>query len=81
MDNMTSNFHFLSVQEAVLEGASKLGISDPSISEARMLIHGGYFVGQRFVLDGVCAIWVMSEGAIRFFADGGALRDFGHGQF
>ena len=78
---MSDNTQLSTIHRAVLEALSELGVSDPTISKTVVLTRGGYFVGHRFLFDGVQAIWLTSEGVIRVYADDGTLlRTVGLGQ-
>ena len=70
---MSDSTHIASIRDAVIDAASELGHSEPAITKTVVLTHGGYFVGQRFLFDGLQAIWLMAESVIRFFADDGSL--------
>ncbi|NQU20331.1 MAG: hypothetical protein HQ567_03545 [Candidatus Nealsonbacteria bacterium] len=70
---MSDNTHLTSIRDTVIDAASTLGLSEPAITKTVVLIHGGHFVGRRFLFDGLQAVWLMAENIIRFFADDGAL--------
>lgn len=65
----------MTIRDTVIDAASKLGLSEPTVTKTVVLTHGGYFVGRRFLFDGFQAVWLMAEGVIRFFADDGALLE------
>ena len=66
---------FSSIRQAVIDTASELGVPEPAIFRMVVLTRDGYCVGQRFLFDGVQAVWLMTESIIRFFTDDGALLE------
>jgi hypothetical protein len=38
-----------------------------------LLTLAGYYVGREFRFDGVRAVWIASQGQIKFYGDGGQL--------
>jgi len=72
---MSTSIHFTPIRQAVLAGVSGLGVADPAISKTFFLIRDGYCIGQRFLFDGIQAVWLMAEDVIRFYADDGALLE------
>ncbi len=67
--SMSDTIRFPSIRQA----ASELGIPEPSIIKTVVLTRGGYYVGHRFLFDGLQAVWLSAESVIRFFADDGSL--------
>ena len=62
-----------SIRQAVIDVASELGVSDAAISRTIILTRDRNYAGQRFLFDGIQAVWLMDENVIRFYADDGAL--------
>jgi hypothetical protein len=53
------------VQDFGLEAVQPLGET--------LLILAGYYVGREFRFDGVRAVWIASQGQIKFYGDQGQL--------
>ena len=70
---MSNNTQLSTIQRTVLDALSELGVSDPTMSEEVVLTRGGYYVGHRFLFDGIQAVWLAGEGVIRVHADDGTL--------
>jgi len=67
------SIQFTPIRQAVLDCVSGLGIPDPVITRTAFMIRDGYCVGQRFLFDGIQAVWLMAENVIRFYGDDGEL--------
>jgi hypothetical protein len=53
------------IQDLGLEAVQPLGES--------LLTLAGYYVGREFRFDGVRAVWIASQGRIKFYGDGGQV--------
>ena len=62
-----------SIRQAVIDAAAELGISEPAISRTIILNRDRNYAGQRFLFDGIQAVWLIDEDVIRFYAEGEAL--------
>jgi hypothetical protein len=56
---------FRTIQDLGLEGTEPLGET--------LLTLAGYYVGREFRFNGVRAVWIASQGQIKFYGDDGQL--------
>ena len=71
--SMSSNSQLTSIRDAVISAAAEFGLLEPAPTKTVVLTRDGYFVGRRFLLDGLQAVWLIDENVIRFFTDDGDL--------
>jgi hypothetical protein len=64
-----------SIRSLVLRTLNELGQGTAQATGESLLTLAGYYVGREFRFVGVRAVWVASQGQIKFYdAEGGLLR-------
>ena len=61
------------LQRTIAEALSELGLSDLPCRRTSFLVQDGYCTGQRFLLDGIEAIWLIAENIVRFYDENGRM--------
>ncbi len=61
------------IQQALQAGLSELGTPDLISHGTTLLVRDRYYVGRRFVFDGVQAVFVFAEKVVHFYDDNGEL--------
>jgi hypothetical protein len=62
-----------SIRDLVHRTLPDLGLADAAPSGESLLTLAGYYVGREFRFAGVRAVWMASQGQIKFYADDGAV--------
>jgi hypothetical protein len=62
-----------SLHEAIAAGLSQLGMPDLPCRRTTFLIRDGNCAGQRFLFDGLQAIWLIAENVIQFYDETGRM--------
>ena len=62
-----------SLRELVRRTLDDLGLADAQPIGESFLTLAGYYVGREFRFTGVRAVWMASQGQIKFYADDGAV--------
>ena len=62
-----------SLHEAIAVGLFELGTPDLPCRRTTFLIRDGNCVGQRFLFEGVEAVWLMGENVVRFCDQNGRM--------
>ena len=64
-----------SIRELVCRTLAELGMADAMPQGEILLTLAGYYVGREFRFAGIRAVWMASQGQIKFYADdGGVMR-------
>ena len=61
------------LHEAIAAGLSELGMSDLPCRTTTFLVRDGHCVGQRFLFDGVQAVWLIAENVVQFYDGNGRM--------
>ncbi|HUT59113.1 MAG TPA: hypothetical protein VNA25_14790 [Phycisphaerae bacterium] len=61
------------LHQTIAAGLSELGMPDLPCRSTTFLIRGGYCIGQRFLFDGVQAIWLIAENVVQFYDENGRM--------
>jgi hypothetical protein len=61
------------LHQTIAAALSELGMPHSPCRSTTMLIHDGYCTGQRFLFDGIEAIWLIAENTIRFYDENGRM--------
>lgn len=61
------------IRQAVDASLAELGLADLRCLGARFLVEDGFYVGRRFLFDGLEADWSIAENRIDFFDAQGRL--------
>jgi hypothetical protein len=70
-----------SIRDLVHRTVQDLGLVDVQPLGETLLTLAGYYVGREFRFNGVRAVWIASQGQIKFYGDGGqSLRTLDLGQ-
>ena len=62
-----------SLHQTIAAGLADLGMPDLPCRSTTFLIHDGYCFGQRFVFDGVQAVWLIAENVVQFYDENGRV--------
>ena len=58
---------------AIAAGLSELGMPDLVCRSTTFLVRDGHCAGQRFLFDGVQAVWLIAEDVVQFQDDEGRI--------
>jgi hypothetical protein len=61
------------IRNLVRRSLEELGLADAAPTGETLLTLAGYYVGREFKFAGVRAVWMASQGQIKFYADDGAV--------
>ena len=61
------------LHQAIAAGLSELGMPDLVCRSTSFLIRDGHCVGQRFLFEGVQAVWLIAENLIQFYDENGRM--------
>jgi hypothetical protein len=61
------------LDQTIAAALSELGVPHLPCRGITMLIQDGYCTGQRFLFDGIEAIWMIAEDIIRFYDENGRM--------
>ena len=61
------------IRDLVRRTLEELGISNAQPTGESLLTLDGYYVGREFKFAGARAVWLVSQGEIKFFGDDGAV--------
>jgi hypothetical protein len=61
------------IRDLVRRTLQELGLADAKPIGESLLTLAGYYVGREFKFTGVRAVWIASQGQIKFFADEGRV--------
>ena len=61
------------LHQRIAAALSELGLPELPCRGTTMLIQDGYCTGQRFLFDGIEAIWLIAENVVRFYDEQGRL--------
>jgi hypothetical protein len=61
------------IRDLVQRTVQELGLVDVQPLGESLLTLAGYYVGREFRFDGVRAVWIASQGQIKFYGDDGQL--------
>jgi hypothetical protein len=62
-----------SLHQTIAEALSKLGLPELPCRSTSFLVQDGYCTGQRFLFDGIEAIWLIAENVVRFYDENGRM--------
>lgn len=61
------------LHRTIAAALAELGMPELPCRSTMVLIRDGYCVGQRFVFDGIQAIWMTAEDIVRFYDENGRI--------
>ena len=61
------------LHQAIAAGLSELGMPDLVCRRTTFLIRDGHCVGQRFLFEGIQAVWLIAENLIQFYDENGRM--------
>ena len=61
------------LHEAIAAGLCELGMPDLPCRTTAFLVRDGHCVGQRFLFDGVQAVWLIAENVVQFYDENGRM--------
>ena len=61
------------LQQAIAAGLSELGMPDLVCRSTTYLVRDGHCVGQRFLFDGIQAVWLIAENVVQFYDENGRM--------
>ena len=61
------------LHQTIAAGLSDLGMPDIPCRRTTFLIRGGHCAGQRFLFDGVQAVWLIAENVVQFCDEKGRV--------
>jgi hypothetical protein len=61
------------LHQTIAAALSELGLPEQPCRSTSFLIQNGYCTGQRFLFDGIEAIWLIAENTIQFYDENGRL--------
>jgi hypothetical protein len=68
------------LHKTIAAALSELGLPEQPCRSTSFLIQDGYCTGQRFLFDGIEAIWLIAENVVRFYDENGRmLKSVGFG--
>ena len=68
------------LHQTFAEALSELGLPELQCRSTSFLIQDGYCTGQRFLFDGIEALWLTAEDVVHFYDEnGGILKGVGVG--
>ena len=59
------------LHQTIAESLSELGLPDLRCRSTSFLVQDGYCTGQRFLFNGIEAIWLIAENVVRFYDETG----------
>jgi len=59
--------------QTIAAGLSELGMPDLPCRSNTFLIRDGHRVGQRFLFEGLQAIWLIAENVVQFYDENGRM--------
>ena len=62
-----------SIRDLVCRTLEELGLADAAPTGESLLTLAGYYVGREFRFADVRAVWMASQGQIKFYADDGVV--------
>ena len=70
MDNGTETSP---LSQTIAAALSELGVPPSPSRSTSYLVQDGYCTGQRFLFDGIEAIWMIAENVVRFYDENGRM--------
>jgi hypothetical protein len=70
---MDSSDPSTSVHGTIASGLECIGMPDLPCRHTTFLIRDGHGIGRRFVFEGIQAVWLMEENAVRFYDEEGRM--------
>ncbi len=61
------------IRNLVRRSLEELGLADAAPTGETLLTLAGYYVGREFKFTGVRAVWLASQGQLKFYGDDGAV--------
>jgi len=61
------------LHQTIAAGLSELGMPDLCCRSTTLLIRDGHCAGQRFLFDGVQAVWLIAENVVQFYDENGRV--------
>jgi hypothetical protein len=61
------------LHQAIAAGLSELGMPDWVCRSTTFLIRDGHCAGQRFLFDGVQAVWLIAQNVVHFYDEDGRV--------
>jgi hypothetical protein len=61
------------LHQTIAAALSELGVPHSPCRSTSFLVQDGYCTGQRFLFDGMEAIWLIAENTIRFYDENGRM--------
>ena len=61
------------LHQTIAEALSELGLPELPCRSTSFLVRDGYCTGQRFLFDGIEAIWLITENVVRFYDENGRM--------
>ena len=61
------------LHQTIAAGLSQLGMPDLPCRRTTFLIRDGHCVGQRFLFEGIQAIWLIAENVVQFYHENGRM--------
>ena len=61
------------LHQAIAARLSELGMPDLICCSTTFLVRDGHCAGQRFLFDGVQAVWLIAENVIQFYDENGRM--------
>ena len=61
------------LHQTIAAGLSELEMPDLPCQSTTFLIRDGHCAGQRFLFDGVQAVWLIAENVVRFYDENGRM--------
>jgi hypothetical protein len=61
------------LHQAIAAGLSELGMPDLVCRSTTLLVRDGHCVGQRFLFDGVQAVWLIAENVVHLYDENGRV--------
>ncbi len=61
------------LHQTIAEALSELGLPELPCRSTSFLIQDGYCTGQRFLFDGIEAIWLIADNVVRFYDENGRM--------
>ncbi len=61
------------LHQAIAAGFSEMGMPDLVCRSTTYLIRDGQCVGQRFLCDGIQAVWLIAENVVHFYDENGRM--------